>query len=369
MKGQLRWCTVGLGILILLGLASMSAEASPPAQGPTPQPVSDEQCRDCHDQRDMTRPLPSGDTLYLTVDKAAFGISLHGQESVKCTDCHTSITTFPHPPLEAQNLRQVAIAFSATCGECHEEQATRQHDSIHQAMLDQGNESAAVCSDCHNPHYTSPPNEPRSRIPTTCSRCHSGIAQDYRQSVHGAALIGEGNPDVPSCIDCHGVHNIPDPRTAEFLLNSPQLCASCHTDAEKMAKYDLNTNVLNTYVADFHGTTVTLFEQRSPDQLPNTPLCIDCHGIHNIKSVQNPESSVIKENLLLTCQKCHPSATVNFSGAWLSHYTPSPERHALVYYVNLFYQIFIPTLIGAMVVFVVTDAGKRVARRIKGGPK
>ena len=30
-----------------------------------------------------------------------------------------------------------------------------------------------------------------------------------------------------------------------------------------MAKYGLNTNVLNTYVADFHGTTVTLFEQSS----------------------------------------------------------------------------------------------------------
>jgi hypothetical protein len=136
-----------------------------------------------------------------------------------------------------------------------------------------------------------------------------------------------------------------------------------------MAPYDLNTDVLNTYVADFHGTTVTLFEQRSPDQLPNKPLCIDCHGIHDIKSVQDPESSVVKTNLLTTCQKCHPGATENFSGAWLSHYTPSPDHNALVYYVNLFYQILIPTLVGGMVVFVVTDAGRRIAGRIKGGRK
>ena len=32
----------------------------------------------------------------------------------------------------------------------------------------------------------------------------------YRESVHGDALV-HGNPDVPTCIDCHGVHDIPDP--------------------------------------------------------------------------------------------------------------------------------------------------------------
>ena len=32
-----------------------------------------------------------------------------------------------------------------------------------------------------------------------------------------------------------------------------------------MDKYGISTQVLNTYVADFHGTTVTLFEKQSPD--------------------------------------------------------------------------------------------------------
>ena len=169
-----------------------------------------------------------------------------------------------------------------------------------------------------------------------CGNCHSDIAQQYRQSVHGTALLNNENLDVPSCIDCHGVHNISSPVTAKFLLNSPQLCASCHTDAQKMAKYGLNTNVLNTYVADFHGTTVTLFEKKSPDQLPNKPLCIDCHDAHDIRSVQDPNSPVIRQNLLTTCQQCHPSATTNFPSAWLSHYALSPAHNALVYYVGVF---------------------------------
>ena len=121
---------------------------------------------------------------------------------------------------------------------------------------------------------------------------------------------------TPMChraITCHGVHNIADPRTTKFLLNSPQLCASCHTDKVRMSKYGLNMDVYNSYVADFHGTTVTLFEQRAPDQLPNKPLCIDCHGTHKISSVKDPKKGLeVKENLLATCQKCHPGASANF---------------------------------------------------------
>ncbi len=67
-----------------------------------------------------------------------------------------------------------------------------------------------------------------------------------------------------------------------------------------------------SYVTDFHGTTVVLFEEIAPDQETNKPVCIDCHGVHDMKSVDDPESTVIKENLLDTCQKCHPDATTNF---------------------------------------------------------
>jgi hypothetical protein len=166
------------------------------------------------------------------------------------------------------------------------------------------------------------------------------------------------------------VHNIPDPTKAQFLLGSPELCAKCHTDQQKMAKYGLNTNVLNSYISDFHGTTVELFQKRSSDQLPNKPLCIDCHGVHNILSTKNSQSSVFKANLLSTCQKCHPSATANFSDAWLSHYTPTRDKYPLVYFVNVFYLILIPFVIVGMTVFVGSDIVRRqINRRKKGGAK
>ena len=51
-----------------------------------------------------------------------------------------------------------------------------------------------------------------------------------------------------------------------------------------MQKYGISTEVFNTYVADFHGTTVTLFERQHPDQPTNKAVCTDCHGVHDIQA-------------------------------------------------------------------------------------
>ncbi len=366
-----------LVLLALLALTLSGVQAAPAKQAATPQPTptatasGDEQCLACHSQPDQIKTFANGDQLYLTIDSAAYHNGLHSQSGkVNCTSCHTDITGYPHPELKAQNQRQLAAQYSETCQQCHAEQYQKNMDSVHAQARAAGNENAAVCSDCHNPHYTVKPNEPRTNIPATCAKCHSEIAKEYRDTVHGQALFNENNPDVPTCIDCHGVHNIPDPTQAKFLLGSPQLCAKCHTDQQKMAKYGLNTNVLNSYISDFHGTTVELFQKRSPDQLPNKPLCIDCHGVHSILSTKNEQSSVFKQNLLTTCQKCHPSATANFSDAWLSHYTPTADKYPLVYFVNLFYLILLPVVIVGMAIFVVSDIGRRIVnRRKKGGSK
>jgi hypothetical protein len=182
----------------------------------------------------------------------------------------------------------------------------------------------------------------------------------------GAALLGRA--DVPTCIDCHGVHNIQDPTTEAFRLTSPQICAECHTDSTRMEKYDISTHVLDTYIADFHGTTVTLFEKQLPDQVTNKPVCVDCHGVHNISPADDPQKGLqVKANLLITCQKCHPDATANFPEAWLSHYEPSAEKNPLVYYVNVFYQYFIPIVVGGMVLFVASDIFRRVRQLRKRG--
>ena len=134
-----------------------------------------------------------------------------------------------------------------------------------------------------------------------------------------------------------------------------------------MSRYGLSAGVLDTYVADFHGTTVTLFERQSPDLPTNKPVCYDCHGVHTMKSAEDPASQVFKDNLLATCQKCHPDASQHFPASWLSHYRPDVRKFPLVFFVDLFYKILIPAVIGFMILYVVVDFFGRLARRFRGG--
>jgi hypothetical protein len=133
-----------------------------------------------------------------------------------------------------------------------------------------------------------------------------------------------------------------------------------------MEKYGISTDVFETYISDFHGTTVILFEKTAPDQETNKPVCIDCHGVHDMRQVDDPESQVIQENLLTTCQKCHPDASDNFPTSWLGHYEPNPDEHPLIFFVDLFYKIIIPVTIGGMLVFIGSDVGNKLKRKLDG---
>ena len=368
-------------VLIALAIAGSisqpvrAAQQANPVKAPSAQ-VDNSICLDCHNDEDFSLTMPNGEILSLTISESKFRQSIHGENEIACTDCHSDFTGFPHADLKADSPREVAITYYTICEQCHAEQYNKVLDSVHQQALASGDKNAAVCTDCHNPHEQGRLTDAatgnllgtaRAHIPQTCAQCHSGIYDAYKYSVHGAALTEEGNMDVPTCIDCHGVHNIQDPTTAQFRNETPQLCAKCHANEELMVAYDLPTNILNTYVADFHGTTVTLFEQNSPDQPTNKPVCTDCHGVHNISKVDNPQTGIaLKQNLLVKCQRCHPDATANFPDAWMSHYVAGPDRFSLVYYVNLFYKFLIPGVLGGMGVFVVTDFIRRLIERRKG---
>ena len=116
-----------------------------------------------------------------------------------------------------------------------------------------------------------------------------------------------------------------------------------------MKKYGLSTAVLRTYLADFHGKTASLRQHRGvATDGPIVARCTDCHGVHDIEKVDDPNSPVLKANLQQTCTKCHADSNPNFSGAWLSHYEPSLRRAPMVYGVKVAYAILIPFMIGGL---------------------
>jgi predicted CXXCH cytochrome family protein len=366
-------------VMILTGVMMVFAaqETTPipePERTPTTEVTSEEEapsnayCLLCHSQPDRRWTLPSGEVLSLTIDPSILAQSVHGETNpegpLDCADCHTN-HSFPHQPQLSESIREFQLERYVTCRNCHEEQYTHQQDSVHNIALEEGRLEAATCMDCHGAHDIQPPDQPRQRISLTCGRCHGVIFDQYRQSVHGSALFEESNPDVPTCIDCHGVHNIADPTNVLFRVRSPELCASCHADTQLMAEYDISTHVFDSYLTDFHGSTVALFEQQDPDVATNKAVCVDCHGVHDIARADAENSSVIRANLLATCQQCHPSATSDFPDAWVGHFPPTLESHPLLFIVDLFYKILIPATISAFAILVATDVFRRLRQRLR----
>lgn len=331
--------------------------------------VDENYCLSCHREDGPGLMLGDDEPVSTQFDESAFRSSVHGEDNewgeISCRHCHENATPYPHPAVEAADHRDYSLAMSENCAACHDHNFELAQDSVHADALADGDRDAAVCTDCHGFHNVVPAAEPRSNVSQICRQCHSTIYDEYATSVHGDSLLNDENQDVPTCIECHGVHNIGDPTTNLFRIRSPQLCAECHANELLMNKYEISTNVFDSYVADFHGTTVTLFEHQDPNVETNKAVCYDCHGVHAITDPDDPEAG-IKANLLETCQQCHPDASENFPDSWTSHFEPSLEHNPIVFLVNSFYAIVIPLTVGGLGFLVVTDVYRRVRTRGSG---
>jgi hypothetical protein len=329
-------------VLTVLLIASLGA-----VQGTAQSALSPEieTCLGCHGDRNLAVNLPSGETRSLFVDLQAFRQSVHG-DKLSCTDCHQDMTAVPHESRPFQSLRAFTLAYYEQCKRCHFDNYTKTLDSVHYQALARGDRTAPTCVECHGAHNIQP-HQSKVHISKMCAKCHEGVFAVYSKSVHGRFI--EQNNDVPACPDCHRSHDVAGPRDLGWQRRTPEICSACHSNQALMNKYGLSTAVTRTYVADFHGMTASL--QRSAKTAGGSvvALCTDCHGVHDITTVNEPGSRVLRANLVRTCARCHPGASENFPAAWLSHYEPSWQRAPLVYGVQLFYAILIPFMIGGLV--------------------
>jgi cytochrome c553 len=200
-----------------------------------------------------------------------------------------------------------ATPAKISCATCHADQQAAYDRSYHAQAIKGGDKQAATCVSCHgSPHELLMASDPKSRvshqnIPATCGECHgqkyvmeaSGHSSQpftsYLQSVHGKA-VAAGSEKAAVCTDCHGAHDIlaaSDSKSPIFKFNVPNTCAKCHEPVKE------------TYMRSIHGQAIA----RGNGQ---APVCTDCHGIHSIKSHQDPNSSVSGANLAaVTCARCH----------------------------------------------------------------
>lgn len=108
------------------------------------------------------------------------------------------------------------------------------------------------------------------------------------------------------CMSCHGKEDCEvdvDPKSLDQSAHKALLCSDCHLYVHKETpnlKLDMNNECVSCHASDLEDSIHS-------DSLSGGigALCTDCHGIHNIKPVDSPDSSVYKLNVDDTCIKCH----------------------------------------------------------------
>ena len=153
---------------------------------------------------------------------------------------------------------------------------------------------------------------PARAVDNGCINCHQDLdeplntpVRKFSADIHAARGL--------SCQSCHGG----DPTSmdmgeamspAKGFKAAPKnglevvtLCASCHSNAEYMHGFDpaLRIDQLAEYRSSVHGKR--LFGAGDA----KVATCISCHGVHDIRAVRDPLSSVYPTRIAATCAACH----------------------------------------------------------------
>ncbi len=298
--------------------ATVSSSKVRPCETITPDTKVD--CSSCHEQvgKDFVESM-HGQLFAKKDPNAPFCVECHGTHNVK----GKLVADSPIFPTNIPDL----------CGRCHREGekaavrykgtereiVTHYSESIHgKGLLKSGLLVTAKCTDCHTAHRELPSSDSTSsvhpnNVPGTCGRCHNGIEEMFAKSIH-ARSVSTSSGKLPVCNDCHSAHTIMRTDEAGFKLKITSTCGKCHED------------ITRTYFDTYHGKVSQLGYTK-------TAKCYDCHGAHDILPVSNAQSHLSRENVVKTCQKCHPEANRRFAG-YLTHATHhDPEKYPYLFWV------------------------------------
>jgi predicted CXXCH cytochrome family protein len=268
-------------------------------------------CVECHNQLDDKLKAPA----------ASFAGDVHAEYGLSCKDCHGGDPSKDDVDLAKDKSFKGApkrADIPQFCGGCHADaavmrtfnpvlrtdQLSQYWTSRHGQRLKAGDTKAAVCTDCHGVHGIRSAKYPKSttfpwNIPQTCGRCHAdkalmsayklptGQLEDYKASVHAAALYDKKDLSAPVCNDCHGNHGAFPPSVTSVA----SVCRQCHPSTGEL------------FVKSPH--------KKAFDDL-GVGECEACHGNHKILP---PTTAMIGTDDRAVCAQCHEKGSRGFEAA------------------------------------------------------
>jgi cytochrome b subunit of formate dehydrogenase len=350
--------------------------------------------------RPSGKPEPAGPRPELLVDAKTLQDSSHAK--IACNSCHVETATLPHPahmapascntdchvnaksdylqgahaeavargeqmapdcvtchgghdilPRGNRDSRAFPLNIVKICGDCHARHAISENgkvkgnvnqylDSVHGRALVQGGLAvSATCVSCHGSHKvltsanaTSTVN--RANIASTCSKCHTGISEVFARSVHGQ-LVSRGEKAAPACADCHTAHAITRTDMPAFKLDIVSECGTCHD--KPLRNGSAKHTLYQSYRESYHGQVTTLGFDRAA-------RCSDCHGAHDVRRLDDPQSPLHADKRIEVCWKCHKGAAPGFA-RYQAHTDPTSfQRSGALYAVRWYFIIMMSASFG-----------------------
>ena len=297
---------------LALLLAAGARAAAPPAA--THGKHADDSCIGCHAKLDDERLRKPAE---LAKD------DIHYNQGISCAGCHggdptTSDPTVAMDPHKGFVGKFTPQAIPVMCGSCHSnaaymlsfapnlptDQLSQYRTSKHGIALAKGATDVAVCSSCHGAHGVRAPSDARSpvyptRVVETCARCHADVAlmnrygikgdevEEYKKSVHYAALMQKNDLSAPTCKSCHGAHGATPPGV-DSVAN---VCGTCHVS--QLERFDSSP----------HKDAFVALQQ---------PACEACHSNH---AIGHPQDSWIGVADKQVCGACHSAGDAGAAAA------------------------------------------------------
>ncbi len=193
---------------------------------------ADERCAPCHASLREPR---------LRDPAVAVAASVHGAPRVGCAGCHGGRPD--EPTVGAHDLaagflaRPALAAATERCGACHADARFVRRSS--------------------------------ATLPT------DQLAL-FRADAHGRA-VAEGRPRAPSCVSCHGAHDVravADPAAAVHPARVADTCGRCHTGPDAVRGPRPSSDAPAAWRTSVHGRAL---HERGDAQAPS---CASCHGAH-----------------------------------------------------------------------------------------
>jgi hypothetical protein len=253
--------------------------------------------------------------LALAVWSAATAVTAQPRDT-SCTTCHSDQDLFDAEALQIiQDFRiDVHAEVGLSCHDCHGgNPALAAADDFATAM----DESFGL-----NPYLGAPS---RGDMPAFCGRCHSSPSymkrfiwldapvdqeREYWTSRHGQ-MLAEGDTNVATCDDCHGVHGIrrsDDPQSPVYPTRVAATCSGCHSSPERMAGYtraDGRPFPIDQKARWQSSVHATAMHERGD---LSAPTCNDCHGNHGAAPPGVDSVAVV-------CGQCHGRESELFRGS------------------------------------------------------